>query len=347
MVVRLLALFTCIVVFACDSSDQSNPEQGASDSLREHVTDAELSQAKALSPAEAQVDSLVLRYAVGDVFRYRMRQESEAGPDSAFATQRSSHVYTKRVKAIRSDGSFELSVTVDSIEMSVVIRNRSSNAVLAQQYYNSSDTANRNDPKRIHLTAILGEEVSIILTPQGRIQEMSGVSTIVNKIRKVTPSLTTQDVPAVTQQIEAAVFAMLVEQEYLRFPSAALDSTATWVASNTVPVMDYFRASSDAKYTIRNVRQVRGQRLAVIDASLSGTITSMPLPKESAVSIKLSKGDIRGKGNVLIDVAKGFTVKKDNEITTSVAGMLTQTSTGMRQPLTQNTTMRYSVELLR
>jgi len=349
MVTRLLcAAALALALVACTSNNDTPAEsEQAGPQGTEAFSESDITSASEISGSDAHIDTLRLRYNVGEVFRYRMRQESVSGPDSAKATQRSSHVYTKRIKAIRSDGSFDIGVVVDSIEMSAVVRNTNTGAVLYEQYYNSSDSSHRNDPQRIHLSAILGEEVTLLLTPQGRIQEISGVSTIVNKIKAAVPTISDAELPTISRQIEAAVFAMLVEQEYMRFPTGAVDSTGSWTSSNSVPVMDFFNASSTASYTIRSVRAVKGHRLATIDARLTGTITALPTPKGSPVSVKVTTGDVKGQGSIVIDAQQGYTVKKDNAITTNVVGVVSQPSSGMRQPVSQHTSMRYSVDLIR
>ncbi len=347
MVIRFLALGLAFALVACSNTDTTPADDASALSGTETITESDIANAPEVSGDEARIDTLRLRYAVGDVFRYRMRQEAITGPDSAKATQQSIHVYTKRIKAIRSDGSFDIGVVVDSIQMHAVVRNITTKAVLYEQHYNSADSAQRNDPQRIHLSAILGEEVTLILTPQGRIQEISGVSTIVNKIKAAVPTISDAELPALSNQIEAAVFAMLVEQEYMRFPTAALDSSRSWTSSNSTPVMDFFQATSTANYAIRSVRSVKGLRLATIDARLTGAITALPAPKGSPVTVKVTKGEVTGTGTVVIDAHKGHTVKKDNAITTNVVGVLSQPSTGLRQPVSQHTSMRYSVDLIR
>lgn len=347
MVTRLLLAALVVTLVACADTDTTPADEPSASASAETISETDITSAPEITGDAARIDTLKLRYAVGDVFRYRMRQEAVTGPDSAKATQRSSHVYTKRIKAIRSDGSFDIGIVVDSIEMSAVVRNTNNGSVLYEQYYNSSDSTNRNDPQRIHLSAILGEEITLILTPQGRIQEISGVSTIANKIKAAVPTISDAEMPALSRQIEASVFAMLVEQEYMRFPTTALDSTRSWTSSNSTPVMDFFQAASTATYSIRSVRSVKGHRLATIDARLAGAITALPTPKGSPVAVQVTKGEISGSGTIVIDADKGHTVKKDNQITTNVAGVVSQPSTGMRQPVSQRTVMRYSVDLIK
>jgi hypothetical protein len=261
--------------------------------------------------------------------------------------QRSTHVYTKRVKSVRGDGTFEIGMTFDTIKVDVVAKNNRTGAVLQEQHFSSADSAQRNDPAFAQFSALIGEEVTILLRPNATIQEISGVSSIVNKI------VGKQQVPMEVQgqyarQIELAVYASFVEQEYLRFPVNGVDSTGGWTTSNSAPILNnVFVAKSTASYRIAGVKMVKGRRVADVSASLSGSVATGDMPKGASIRVTMGTSEIVGKGRTIVDLDKGFTISKSTELTTNLQATITNTANSQSQKMAQRTTMRTTVELLR
>jgi hypothetical protein len=346
-VVARLAILACITLIACNGSSDKPAEQASETTGTAGVTAADTSGAKVIAIEDAHLDSLRLRYEQGDVYRYRVTQLSEGGSDSVVATTKTKHVYTKRIKAIRSDGSYEVGMRFDSIQVKATVRSRQTGKVLEEQEYRSSDTAMRKDVKYISFNALLGEEITILTNTRGQIQEMSGVSSVVNRILAASPNVPKEYAAELSKQIEMSVYATFTEQEYLRFPTTKLDSTNSWVTSTSAPVMNLFMASNTVKYHVAAVKMVKDRKLADIEATMNGTITLQKLPADAPMKVSLSKSVVKGSGRAIIDVAKGFTVFKQNDVYTIVAANVRIVATGEQRNVSQETTMRYSVELLR
>ncbi|MBU3741277.1 MAG: hypothetical protein FGM24_03215 [Candidatus Kapabacteria bacterium] len=341
MVTRLLLAATAVLLVAC--SDNGAP----SDVAPETVTLADIDRASPLTGSEAKVDSLLLRYKVGDTFQYRAEQISTGGVDTAFMEQRSKHVYTKRVRSVRGDGSFEIGMRFDSIAIDVKAVNKRTGQVLQEQRYSSADSTQRSDPNYAQFSALIGEEVTIILRPNATIQEIGGVSSIVNKIigdQKVDPAVRAQ----YARQIELAAYASFVEQEYLRFPVGGVDSAGNWSTMNKAPILgELFTASSTATYHIDGVKKVKGRRIADVSAKLAGTVSVGNVPKASPMRITMGKSEISGNGRTVVDVDQGFTISKTTELSTDLQAVLKNSATGQQQNIAQRTTMRTTVQLLR
>lgn len=344
----LLAAATALLLAsACSSTnDDSAAEASTTTPGGVGVSAADMSTAPDAPANEANnADSLRLRYTVGATYHYVLTQQGEGGPDSASAQTRSRHVYTKRIKAIRSDGSFEVGMTIDTIEVSTEVRRRATSTVLESKTYSSKDSAMRNNPAFNNFNALLGEEVTIILTPQGRIQEMSGITTIVNKLVKDRPEVTSQQKLDLARQIEASVYAQFVEQELIRFPDAPLDSTRSWKLDNAAPVMNILRGETSASYHISAIKNVRNRTVAQIDAKLTGALSALPGLEKAQLQLTVQQGTIAGTGMALVDVATGATLRKVNSITTTVQATVRSLANGQRENISQNSSMQYTVEL--
>lgn len=342
MVIRTLAAALCAVsIVACTSNDTPAEQDGAP------LTYDDVRTAAPLAGDKARLDTLTLRLKTGETYRYKITQTSSGGPDSAYLEQRSTHVYTKRVKGVRGDGTFEIGMTFDTIMIDIKASNRTTGAVLQEQHYSSKDSAQRKDPQFTQFNALLGEEITIILRPNATIQEVSGVTSIVNKIAAGRP------IPAdvreqYARQIELAAYATFVEQEHLRFPVARIDSTGSWTTTTTAPLLNnVFIATSTSTYHIASVKEVKGHRVAEVVAEMDGTVKAGDLPPQARMTVTMGTSTITGKGRTVIDADKGYTISKSNELTTDLAATVKNQATGDAQRMAQRTTMRTTVELLR
>ncbi len=335
------ALGACLVLSACNGGD--SPQDEGKSAV---VTAADTAAAAPVSFAEARIDSFRVKFSPGDTFRYRVRQSSEAGPDSAVATTNSVHVYTKKVRAVRSDGSYEISMRFDTITVDLVVRNKTTGAVLAEQHYTSTDSTQRASSDYMQFNALLGEEVSLFISPKGAVNQVGDVSPIVNKmLAKVG-----QQVPQATkdqfgEQIKQAIYTSFFGQEYIQLPTTGIDSTGSWSVPSTSPIAELFSISTLASYRIDGVRTVRSRRIASITGGIKGTATTRPLPPNAPFSVKILSSTIDGTTKSLLDVDGGYTIAKSNSLTFSVTARLDHRTAGTRS-VSQTQRSQYEIELL-
>lgn len=346
MVIKLACTTACLLLVAAScTSDKTTPEERAAGETQLTATDT--SSAVALTDAEARVDTIRLNYSGGEVYRYRVQQSSSGGPDTGVVSSNSRHIYTKRIKSKRADGNFEIGITFDSISSGFTMKNTVTGQVLRQESFTSADTAQLKDPKNVSYAAVLGIEVTMIVSPKGKVQEIIGASTIVNRMIPAG-----QDIPAdrremLKQQVETAMFGAFSEQEYLRFPEKPLDSTQSWNTSTATVLGDLFTVESTNTYRVNTVKKVKGLRIAEVTASVVGAIKARKIPPEYKVAVKVTKSIISGTGKTIIDLAKGYTISKSNDVNMSVNAAITNLADGRVEKGEQKTSIRYSVELLR
>ncbi len=344
MVVRyLLALSIAISLIACTGNE--SPRETAKLSTAA-ATASDTASAKTITFTEAKIDSFALRYKKGDEFHYRVRQYSEAGPDTALATTQSTHVYTKKVLSVRSDGSFEVAMRFDTIRVDAVVRNKNTGAILVEQHYSSADSTQRTKDEFVQFNAIIGEEISVFISPRGTILQVGDVSPIVKKM----VSTSKQTIPAeyvtqLSEQVKTAVYASFHGQEVVPFPKDKLDQNGEWSNSMSTPLADFFTISTIANYHIVNVKEVKSRRLASINATISGSFSVRPLPKNAPFSVKVNSSSITGTSHSLLDVEGGYTISKKNAITMHVTATIVSIK-GERNTVSQNQISRYEIELL-
>lgn len=344
MVTRLAFLCLLIVATSC-SSDKSTPEERAADDTQLFASDT--ASAVALTATESRIDTLVLRYTAGEVYRYRVKQTSNGGPDTGVINSYSEHTYTKRIKSKRADGNFEIGITFESMSTGYSMKNNLTGKVLREESFTSSDSVQLKDPRNRNYSAVLGVEVTMIVSPRGKVQEIIGASTIVNRMIPAGEQVPPERKAQMKEQVETAMFGAFSEQEYLRFPETALDSTQTWNTSTATILGDLFTVESTNTYRVSTVKKVKGLRIAEVTASVLGSIKARKIPPEYGVSVKVKKSMISGTGRTVVDLAKGYTITKSNDVSMEVDAVIVNTANGRTDKGEQKTTIRYSVELLR
>ena len=323
-----------------------SPEQGDPSTSDKELVLADTARAVRQSPSKAGIKMLQVRYRNGEVFRYRAVQESEGGPDTARTTSKSTHYYTRMVRSTRSDGSYETVLRFDSITVTGTIRNVRTGATLMEQSYRSSDTSAVNRKRFPQFSSLIGEEVLVYISPDGRVQQVGDVSPIVRKIALAS----TQPMPPaaleqVAAQLKNGIYAAFTLQEFVPFPKQPIDSTGTWVNEQQSPLSEIFTVLTRATYSIDRVYDLKGRRIGAVTANVVGSVRAIPLPKNSPLSISLQTSQIAGSSSAVMDVDRGFTVSKKNQITMSMTARVGLPQGG-QQTVTQSQTSRYEVELL-
>ncbi|MBU3678383.1 MAG: hypothetical protein FGM32_02085 [Candidatus Kapabacteria bacterium] len=313
---------------------------------REELSLKDTSGAKTQTPAAAGIKGLVLRYRAGDVFRYRVHQETSGGPDTARTRTKSTHCYTRTVRSIRSDGSFETVMRFDSISVSAVVSNGRTGQKLVEQSYRSSDTSADVKSRFPQFSALIGEEVLVYLTSDGRVQQVGDVTPIV---KKITASSQQQVPPAALEQlasqIKASIYASFSLQEFVPYPKQEIDSAGRWVNEQVTPLSDIFSLTTTATYTIERIYELNNRHLGVVSANVVGNVRVAPLPKGSPLSITVSSSSITGESKALMDIDRGYTISKKNRITMNMTARVRMPQGG-EQTVSQTQDSRYEIELL-
>jgi len=342
--VRLLcSVFITLFVFGCTKAGEEAKEPNAEGVI---TSVADTAAAKTIPVAEAKIEGFALNLKVGDTFKYKVTQENNTDSDNEITRQSTVHIYKQRVIAVKPDGTFDLGMEFVSTIQDVKSTNPKTGDVLFEQHYNSSDTADFNNVRNVHLSAVMGMEVVLNIDKNCRITGMKGVDKITAKIVDKTPNFPEQYKAQLTQQIENVMFATFASQEFLQYPEQKLDSSYTWETVTKSPLSDVFDLKSTTVSKITGVKKLNDTRLAQVNAIISGEIFAREKDPNLPVLITVSKSGMSGTLSALVDAGRGTTVTKEYKINMSVTGTVVNKANKTKQNETKSNSLFYKIELI-
>lgn len=347
-----------LLLTAC-SADQSKEavEDGSGNSATAGsgaavVTVADTASAEDVSPSELVGHTMQLRLRQGAASRYKISQFAEDRQDTISAVSEATHVFQQQVRSVRGDGSFEIGITYNTIRSTGTLKNLKTNQTIRSENYNSKDTTDLRNPRNAQFSALLGETVTLILTPKAEVQEVSGVSSIVNKmIAKLPKNEGQQEMPQeakaeIQKQVESIMYRSILGQELIPFPQSPIDSTLSWQHTQTAPVNPLYTIDTKATYRIVSVKQVKGRRIATVKATISGNVVTNPTPPQAGISVKMNSSSISGEGIAIVDIDNGTTISKKSKVSISLSATINEKNTGKVVKVNNTSIKRFDIELL-
>jgi hypothetical protein len=346
VVKKLVFMVYVLAALAAGCSDDNKQPQQDTQSAPANVTTEDIEKAQELPVAEQKISVVKYAPAKGDRFSYKVVQYEEVQEDSLKVIQKIESFYTKNIVAIRSGGSIEMTVRIDSLFVSNTMPDPTQSNKPIVKTYNSRNKKDRENPDLRDFTSILDEDIRIILDSKGRVEEIGGLTPIVNKILGDKRDSVSPDIKSrITTGLESQVFRLTIASEIIPFPDSPIDSTLSWTRQEVNPLSGLFRSTSRSTYKIASVKKVGDKRVGIIKAQLSAEVLK---PKESngVVEMSLSSSSIGGDGEMMIDLDKGYTISKKTQVLSDLNGAVKEIKTKQERKIHQKTLTKISVELL-
>jgi hypothetical protein len=346
VVKKVVFMVYVLAVLAAGCSDDNKQPQQDTQSEAANVTTGDIEKAEDVPITEQKIS--VVKYAPvkGDRFSYKVVQYEEIQEDSLKIIQKIESFYTKNIIAIRTGGSIEMTVRIDSLFVSNTMPDPTQSNKPIVKTYNSRSKKDRENPDLRDFTSILDEDIRIILDSKGRVEEIGGLTPIVNKILGDKRDSVSPDIKSrITSGLESQVFRLTIASEIIPFPDTPIDSTLSWTRQEVNPLSGLFRSTSRSTYTIASVKKVGDKRIGIIKAQLAAEVLK---PKESngVVEMTLSSSSIGGDGEMMIDLDKGYTISKKTQVLSDLNGAVKEIKTKQERKIHQKTLTKISVELL-
>ncbi len=319
-VIRFLFSFSLLLMFVLSScKDQQNKDgtpvedKNSEQTTQNLILPSDTSSAKDISGEDKIITTLKFNPKKGDIQRYKLTQTSKISQDGGMSVNSSSiQYYTQKVTDIKKDGRIELSVRYDS----VIVNNLSvSPKTRSELRYDSRNKEDRANPEYKQYNTIIGAEVTILVKPNGEIEDIMGHKSLLDKILgDKKDSILGLQREMLENQLKNEVYLVPIQQEFQFYnDNGVVDSSQSWFRENMIPIGGIFPAKSRIVYKIENVREVNGKKIATISGNISTDISKKKLSQNS-VEFVLKNSIISGVGKSMVDVEKGTTIYKSNTI---------------------------------
>ncbi|MCS7176288.1 MAG: DUF6263 family protein [Candidatus Kapabacteria bacterium] len=263
-----------------------------------------------LIPVERVTLPETLRYAVQPTewYDYWMIRLDTLIQDTMRHTSAVRQFYRKVIHAIRPDGRIEVGLRIDTLIASFTLPD--TNGTARSFAYDSRSAGDRTNPEFAHLSALLGTEVRMLVTPDGRIDSVFGLDAVLRRLRQLSTDTIPEALePLMERQLEEQMYLPL-QQEYVAFPTAPLDTTRTWRHEYSDVLAAMFPVQNTAEYRIVGARPMGGRQLLEIHAVLRSRPQQRRL-QQGPLQVELRQASLSGRGRILADAQQGYTVAKE------------------------------------
>lgn len=296
-------------------------------------------------PTAAEIPPLP-RYAVQPTewYAYWMTRVDTVRQDTLLQTSLIRQYYIKTIRAVHPDGRIECALRIDSLQAHFTASG--SSGVLERFRYDSRDSADRTNPNYAHLTALLGTEVRMLITQDGRIDSIFGLEALVKRLRQLSADTLLESLDELMKQrLEEQMYRPL-QQEYLAFPTTPLDSSWSWRHEYPDMLASAFPTRNVAEYRIRGIRPAGERRLLEIEAVLRSRPLQRQL-RQGTMEATLRNEALSGSGRILVDAQQGYTVSKDIQLQTRFEVLLRDTVQKQSERFRQEASTRVQFQLAR
>jgi len=257
-------------------------------------------------PASAQTVTLRYNWQQGDELTYKttVRTNSEmsgAGEKRSFE-QALSQTLKISVSAVFPDGSATLRQTISVVTLDM---DTPSGKV---SYDSGKAPADDADPRVKAMAktmgAMVGEAISVTMTPNGTVKRVDGTTRIIDKLMLDLP----RDPMAagLAQNIRAMLsedaLRTSLEQSFSRMPDAPVKPGDTWTSQQSVGADSTGRIVGTSTFTLKAIEGSGDAAIARVAVSLALKQSEAPAAGASMV-VRLHDG--KGEGEVLFSVARG------------------------------------------
>jgi hypothetical protein len=268
--------------------------------------------------AVRQEAALAYRWTQGETIRYRVNQLTTTTTTGAPAMRDGNHEQSMTqlirlvVESIATDGTATLQQMIESVKVEI-------SSPMAKFSYDSAAAAPAGGTQAMHFidaslrgiyAAMIGEPVTLVLSPQGDVQKVEGLARIVEKMMQSLP----QDPggSAVTANLqqnfgEDAVRTVFA-QGFAQFPNRPLEPGDTWTTTATAKNSG---STTSTEFTLQGSERAGARHLAI---ATKLTITQEPAVDHRPFAVEL--GQASGEGDLLFDVSKGRLQSGTTRLTT-------------------------------
>lgn len=266
--------------------------------------------------ASSQEGVLRYRWNKGESLRYRVVQTTNAqmsglpGMGEMNITNTMTQLLQQTATDVAADGTGTLQMKFEAIKMEMA-------TPMGTFVYDSAAPANTADPMIAQIAAtmgvLVGESITVVMSPNGAIQKIQGMSAIAQKVQKTMPG-GGLGMPGLDSILSDDAMKGTFGQGFAAFPSTPVKVGETWKQDLTLP-NPFGVMNVSSSFTFKDVVTAGGRSLIRVlqTATIKATSGAKPPPLPMPMTIQFSDGT--GQGEVLFDPKLGRNQKTTFETT--------------------------------
>jgi hypothetical protein len=255
---------------------------------------------------------LAYQWPKGETLRYRVTQEVNTsmsglpGMGDASFDQTTTQVLSIVAETIAPDGTTTLRQVIDSVRMEM-------GTPMGKMGFDSTNPTALQDPTGLMkdmFSAMVGEPITVVAAPTGRIEKVEGMSAVMEKVLKKLPQNPGSGpiMDALKNSLSDEAMRGLLSQGFAQLPAKPVRMGETWTGElkTTNPAIGVLVTSMTS--TLKSLEGSGDAQLAKVDLKLTmkqeaGSAAPNPL------GMTLKMGNAAGTGELTFNVPKGRVVR--------------------------------------
>ncbi|HYN06008.1 MAG TPA: DUF6263 family protein [Vicinamibacterales bacterium] len=272
----------------------------------------------AASSLSGQEGVLRYRWTKGEVLRYRVVQETNAAmtgvPGLGEMNVRNvmTQVQEMTTKDVAADGTATVQNKFESMRMEM-------GTPMGTFVYDSTQPPDPNANEIIaqiaaSMGAMIGESITLMMSPNGAIQKIEGMSAIMEKLKKTAPSGAMGALGGLDSMLTDDAMKGSFGQGFGHLPTTPVKAGDSWKNEITMP-NPFGTMTIATNFSLKGVETIGGKELARIasTATIKAAPGATPPPMPMPMTIQFTDGT--GQGEMLFDRKLGRTQKTTFETT--------------------------------
>ena len=252
-------------------------------------------------------EALVQRFAKGDAFGYSIKSVQDVTIKNDTVAEQSMQTVEYRyrfdVLESRADGSARVRATCLGVRFDGEYSGTGSKRTM---HYDSKETNDASKEKMfMQYAAPLGTPYEAILTPQGKVESVSGTDAVIDRLLgSDKKTIAAEGVRRIAADYSENGLKNVLQQAFQKLPEykVATDSTwtHTWAGS-----LGFLKLQNDAVYTMKGFQKTPLGRSAVITATMTSRYMGGKRIETGQGMATVDKFNVRGSGLTLFNVDTG------------------------------------------
>jgi hypothetical protein len=260
--------------------------------------------AGAVRATSPQDGVLRYRWTQGETMRYRTTQAATVtmsnmpGAGDMTVTTNVVQVQQLAVQNVAADGTATIRMTFESVKLDM-------STPMGTMSYDSAAPASAGNPMVDMIAksygAIVGETITMVVTPSGEIKNIDGLAALAQKMAAGMPQ--GAGMPGVSSFMTEDSLRTLLEQNYAALPNRVVRPGESWNHNNKIKTA-FGTVDTAMTFTLKNVEAREGRQLASLSVAGKNTVT-MDGAAATGMPMTMTMGSGTSQGELLIDVKTG------------------------------------------